>query len=103
MASAEPALLHVEVACSPATGQVVCRQLVLESGATVREAIARSGLTAPAEADDSSPLKVGVWGQLRPMDHVLRDGDRVEIYRGLLIDPMDARRVRHRSQKTAKR
>lgn len=103
MASAESAPLHVEVACSPATGQVVCRQLVLESGATVREAIARSGLATPAEADDANPLKVGVWGQLRPFDHVLRDGDRVEIYRGLLIDPMDARRARHRSQRTPKR
>ena len=51
----------------------------------------------------ADPLKIGVWGQLRPLDHVLRDGDRVEIYRALLIDPKDARRVRHRSQKSPKR
>jgi putative ubiquitin-RnfH superfamily antitoxin RatB of RatAB toxin-antitoxin module len=44
-----------------------------------------------------------VWGQLRTLDHVLRDGDRVEVYRELLIDPKDARRLRHRGQRQAKR
>ena len=102
MASVE-ATVRVEVACSPATGQVLSRQLLLEPGATVREAIAQSGLPMPSEVDDANPLKIGVWGQLRPLDHVLRDGDRVEIYRALLIDPKDARRVRHRSQKAPKR
>ena len=103
MASAEAGSVHVEVACSPAAGQVVCRQLVLQPGATVREAIAQSGLPWSAESEGAGPLKIGVWGQLRPLDHVLRDGDRVEIYRALLIDPMDARRVRHRGQRTRKR
>ena len=103
MASAEAAAVHVEVACSPAAGQVVCRQLVLQPGATVREAIAQSGLPWSAQSEGTGRLKIGVWGQLRPLDHVLRDGDRVEIYRALLIDPMDARRVRHRGQKTPKR
>ncbi len=95
--------MRIEVACSPATGQVLSRQLLLEPGATVREAIARSDLPMSPEVDDANPPKVGVWGQLRPLDHVLRDGDRVEIYRALLIDPKDARRVRHRSQKSPKR
>jgi putative ubiquitin-RnfH superfamily antitoxin RatB of RatAB toxin-antitoxin module len=103
MASAEAASVHVEVACSPAAGQVVCRLLVLQPGATVRQAIAQCGLPWSAESEAASPLKIGVWGQLRSLDHVLRDGDRVEIYRALLIDPMDARRVRHRGQKTPKR
>lgn len=103
MASAEAAPLRIEIACSPATGEVVCRHLVLGPGATVREAIAQSGLPWSAESEGANPPKIGVWGQLRPLDHVLRDGDRVEIYRALLIDPKDARRVRHRTQKTPKR
>jgi hypothetical protein len=54
-----------------------------------------SGVTSTAE---DAPWKVGVWGQLRTLDHVLRDRDRVEIYRPLQIDPKDARRLRHRQQ-----
>ena len=103
MASAEAAQWHIEVVCSPAAGQVVRRQLVLEPGATVREAIGQSGLPMSTELDDANPARIGVWGQLRPLDHVLRDGDRVEIYRALLVDPKDARRARHRSQRTPTR
>ncbi|MFW7341418.1 RnfH family protein [Pollutimonas sp. H1-120] len=39
-------------------------------------------------------LKVGVYGQENPLDHVLADGDRVEIYRPLVFDPMESRRRR---------
>jgi putative ubiquitin-RnfH superfamily antitoxin RatB of RatAB toxin-antitoxin module len=37
---------------------------------------------------------IGVWGRRVAMDHVLRDGDRVEIYRPLLADPKESRRHR---------
>ncbi len=103
MASAESGSVRVEVACSPAAGQVLRCHLVLDMGATVREAISQSGLPWPVETDGIRSSKVGVWGQLRPLDQVLRDGDRVEIYRDLLIDPKDARRVRHRGQSKSKR
>jgi len=103
MASAEPAQIRVEVAFSPAAGQVVCSPLVLAAGLTVLDAIKQSGLPIDAQNHLANAPRIGVWGQLRPLDHVLRDGDRVELYRALLIDPKDARRLRHRGQRQAKR
>jgi putative ubiquitin-RnfH superfamily antitoxin RatB of RatAB toxin-antitoxin module len=103
MASAEPAHIRVEVAFSPATGQVICNRLVLAAGLTVLDAIKQSGLPIDAQNHLANAPRIGVWGQLRALDHVLRDGDRVELYRALLIDPKDARRQRHRGQRLKKR
>ena len=103
MANAEATHIRVEVAFSPAAGQVVCSPLVLAAGQTVLDAIKQSGLPIDAQNHLGNPPRVGVWGQLRALDHVLRDGDRVELYRALLIDPKDARRLRHRGQRTTKR
>jgi putative ubiquitin-RnfH superfamily antitoxin RatB of RatAB toxin-antitoxin module len=103
MASAEPAQIRVEVAFSPAVGQVMCSRVVLAAGLTVLDAIKQSGLPIDAQNRLANAPRIGVWGQLRPLDHVLRDGDRVEVYRALLIDPKDARRLRHRGQRQAKR
>ena len=103
MASAETTHIRVEIAFSPAAGQVVCSQLVLAVGLTVLDAIKQSGLPIDVQNHLGNPPRIGVWGQLRALDHVLRDGDRVELYRALLIDPKDARRLRHRGQRTAKR
>jgi putative ubiquitin-RnfH superfamily antitoxin RatB of RatAB toxin-antitoxin module len=93
-------LISVAVVTSPAAGQVRQIDLHLPLGASVRDALLRSGLCSQMEAVS---LKVGVWGQLRPLDHVLRDRDRVELYRPLQIDPMEARRRRHREQRPNKR
>ena len=101
--SAEPGSIRVEVACSPSEGQVVSRQVDLPQGATLLDAIHRSGLAEQVSFDPTQPPKVGVWGQLRPLDYALREGDRVEIYRPLLIDPKDARRLRQRGQTRGKR
>ena len=93
-------LISVAVVASRVTGQVQQIDLQLPLGASVRDALLRSGL-CPQTGDVA--LKVGVWGQLRPLDHVLRDQDRVEIYRPLQIDPMEARHRRHRQQRPNKR
>ena len=104
MASAEhAALISVVVVTSPSAGQVQQADLLLPTGATVRDALRRSGLGLPVELVEDAALKVGVWGQLRSLDHVLRDRDRVELYRALHIDPKDARRLRHREQRRGQR
>ncbi len=46
---------------------------------------------------------VGVFGRPVGLDHPLRDGDRVEIYRGPAVDPKLARRARAKQTRTAKR
>ncbi|MCX8004748.1 MAG: RnfH family protein [Burkholderiaceae bacterium] len=80
------------VYCPP--GAVWQREVELAPGATLAHALDASGVLAafPHLADE--PLQVGVFGRLRPLHAPLADGDRVEIYRPLLIDPKEARRRR---------
>jgi putative ubiquitin-RnfH superfamily antitoxin RatB of RatAB toxin-antitoxin module len=103
MESAEGAVIEVEVVVSPVAGEVRQIGISLPAGSSVRDALCRSGLCPQAAAGDASTLRVGVWGQLKPLDHPLRDRDRVEIYRPLLIDPKDARRRRQRATCSRKR
>jgi len=66
--------------------------LSLEKGATVAVAIDRSGLAENYPDESLCDLSTGIWGQIVDRDFVLRDGDRVEIYRPLQLDPREARR-----------
>lgn len=74
----------------------IIRELDLDAGATLSEALARSGLTAEFPEIGARALPVGIFGQVRPPDTVLRSGDRVEIYRPLPVEPKEARRKRVR-------
>ena len=67
-----------------------CVALDLPDGATVADAIAASGLDASAIDDDH----VGIWNRRVTLATVLREADRVELYRPLVADPKQARRVR---------
>ena len=71
--------------------------LKLPAGATVRDAIAASGLGAKHLVDWQA---VGVFGRRVEADARLRDGDRVEIYRPLALDPKEQRRQRARKKPT---
>ena len=66
------------------------RSLNLPAGATVRDALAAAGLEGQA---------FGIFGKRVELDHRLADGDRVEIYRPLAMDPKEARRQRARKKK----
>jgi len=59
----------------------------LPDGATVRDALLAAGMSAE---------QVGIFGKLVKPETRLKDGDRVEIYRPLAIDPKEARRKRAR-------
>ena len=63
-------------------------------GSTVGDAIEQSGIIALFEGFELDEGRVGVFGQKVSMQQELRDGDRVEIYRPLLIDPKELRRQR---------
>ena len=64
----------------------------LDPGATVAEAIERSGLVARHTEVDFDSLATGIWGRVVGQEYSLSDGDRVELYRELNIDPREARR-----------
>jgi len=100
MASAEAAELAVEVAYSPRAGEVDLCELTVPEGATLADAINASGLLERHAELDLATLKVGLWGRLRPLETPLRMHDRVEVYRPLMIDPKEARRVRQRGQRS---
>jgi len=72
-------------------GRVDRVTLQLPDGALVRDALRASGIEAEASA-------VGVFGKLVRPDTPLADGDRVEIYRALLLDPKERRRQRARQR-----
>ena len=68
----------------------------LRAPATLRDAIAASGVLERHPEIDLVRQACGVFGRRRPLDAALADGDRVEIYRPLAIDPREARRRRAR-------
>jgi putative ubiquitin-RnfH superfamily antitoxin RatB of RatAB toxin-antitoxin module len=84
----------VTVLYSPAPREVLEWQVTLPEGATVRQALASSGLPQARPTFEMRSADVGVWGRKGRLDQALRDGDRVEVYRPLLVDPKLARRER---------
>ena len=77
--------LKVEVVYAlPSHEKIV--SLVLPEGATVLDALLKAGL--------GKENPVGIFGEPATLDTRLRDGDRVEVYRRLKIDPKEARRKR---------
>jgi hypothetical protein len=64
----------------------------IEEGATIEEAILRSGVLADFPEIELKRAKVGIFGRPAALEERVRDGDRVEIYRPLIADPKDMRR-----------
>jgi uncharacterized protein len=95
-------MARVEVAYSAAARQVDRVTLDLPAASTVGDALRVSGLL---ERHRLAPENVqcGVLGRRCPLAHVLRDGDRVELYRALTVDPKQARRLRYKGQRKEKR
>jgi putative ubiquitin-RnfH superfamily antitoxin RatB of RatAB toxin-antitoxin module len=93
--AAEPGQVTVEVAYALPEVQALL-EVSLPAGATVRQAIERSGILSRFPAIDLSRQSVGVFGRRVELDDTLRDRDRVEIYRPLAADPKEMRRQRAR-------
>ena len=91
--------IRVDVVFALPDRQVVVA-LELAEGATVAEAVDQSGLAEQFPAEGIEALPTGIWGRATPREHLLSDGDRVEIYRPLEIDPREARRRLARAGKT---
>ncbi|WP_287496781.1 RnfH family protein [Pandoraea sp. CB10b_02] len=88
-----PGEMKVEVCYAlPAEQTIVV--LELPEGATVGDAIERSGLLLRYPELDLARVKTGVFGKVRALDALVEAGDRVEIYRPLKADPKVARQRR---------
>lgn len=96
----DQAELVVTVAyCAPGIEDIV--EVRVARGATVGDAIDASGLLARRTELGTAP-DVGIWGRPCSLQQRLRDADRVEVYRGLKVDPKEARRIRARVRRQRK-
>jgi uncharacterized protein len=78
--------------------QVFAVELELPASACVRDAIERSGIRQSRPDVDIHADRLGVFSRKASFDTPLHDGDRVEIYRPLQLDPKEARRQRARAK-----
>lgn len=94
--------IHVEVVYALPDQQPIL-PVALPEGATVEEAIRRSGVLEAFPTIDLAVNKVGIFSKLVKLDEKLRDRDRVEIYRPLIADPKEVRRKRAEEGKVTKK
>jgi len=95
-------LIQVEVAfAAPARQKTV--ELSVPEGTTIAEVIAVSGLAEDFPEFDFESLSKGIWGEKKSATHIVSTGDRVEIYRPLSREPMQARRERAQQKAEEKR
>lgn len=95
-------MIDIEVVYALPHEQVLLK-LKMPQGATVGEAINASGVVERHPEIDLAKNKLGIFGKLIKADAVLRDRDRVEIYRPLIADPKEIRRKRAEEGKVMKK
>ena len=89
--------LSVEVVLATPQRQVLL-SVDVEEGASVAEVIDCSGIESHFPDLTIADLAAGIWGKPVSRDSRVRDGDRVELYRPLEVDPREARRQRARAE-----
>ena len=102
-------MIRVECVWSPAARQSISLSLEFQVGTTVAQALqvfkpafisahANTGSTLATEELLSQITGQGIWGRKVTLTHVLQDGDRLEMYRPLQVDPKLARKQRFKRQ-----
>lgn len=99
---ASPNEILVEVAYARPDKQVIV-PLKVKPDTTVKAAIDYSGILNLFSEIDLEKNKVGIFGKITALDTVLREGDRIEIYRPLIADPKQIRRQRAAQGKQMKK
>lgn len=100
---------QITVLYSPAPNEVRAFKLSLSElkdklkrDVTVADVIHASGLMTCYAQLDLNALSaeglVGIWSKSVALETTVQEGDRVEVYRALRIDPKEARRLRYESQ-----
>lgn len=86
-------MIRVDIAYAGVNKQIVLPTMVAENS-SIEEAIAASDLRSVCPEINLSTQKVGVFGEQRQLSDIVMAGDRIEIYRPLLIDPKEIRRAK---------
>ena len=90
--------VEVVLVYSPAPREVFEQTLQLPPCCTALEALHQSGLPEKYPDLRLGTPSLGIWGRRCELDTALREGDRLEIYRPLTVDPKVARRERFSRQ-----
>ena len=94
--------INIEAVYALPDEQVLFRQQLPE-GITVAEAIRLCGMLDKYPEIDLAANRLGIFGKLVKADTMLRDKDRIEIYRPLIADPREVRRKRAEEGKVMKK
>ncbi|HEX4377255.1 MAG TPA: RnfH family protein [Steroidobacteraceae bacterium] len=81
------------IACDTPGGIQVC-ELALPDDATLDDALSAARLVLGEHSTDWNQASTGIYGRVYPRQHCWIDGDRIEIYRPLQVDPRASRRAR---------
>ncbi|MCL5272691.1 MAG: RnfH family protein [Gammaproteobacteria bacterium] len=90
--------INIEVAYAKADTQRIIK-LEVACGTTIEAAIQQSGILAFYPEIDLAQQKVGIFSQKRELTDLVQAGERIEIYRPLIIDPKEARRAKAKKNK----
>ncbi len=95
-------ILDITVVCCIGPRATELYALCLPARSTVKQALLawRQNATHDAVAHLADAVDVGIWGRKARLEQELREGDRLEIYRALTVDPKVARRERFKGQGT---
>lgn len=102
MAESNKDMMTIEVAYALPNKQTL---LVVEvdKASTIKEAVLCSGILEKHPEIDISSTKIGIFGKLKKMTEVVREMDRIEIYRPLIADPKEVRKKRAAAGKKMKK
>ena len=93
-----PEEIMVEVAYAMPEEQIII-SIKVPIKYNVKQAIEKSDIQKKFPSIDLSKNKVGIFGKKTTLDHLLKDKDRIEIYRPLILDPKEMRRKRAAKKK----
>ena len=93
-----PNEILIEIAYALPEEQVII-SIKVPTKSDVKQAIEKSGIQKKFPSIDLSKNKVGIFGKKTTLDHVLKNRDRIEIYRPLILDPKEMRRKRAAQKK----
>lgn len=90
--------INIEVAYATPERQEI-KALTVPAGTSIQAAIQQSGILASFPEIDLTKQSVGVFSKKRELTDIVHEGERIEIYRPLTIDPKEARRAKAKKAK----
>lgn len=91
-------MINIEIVYAEPKRQIII-PLQIENPCTAMQAIELSKISDQIPELKSIQLKIGIYGKRIELNDLIKDGDRIEIYRELVIDPKQARLLRAKKKK----